>query len=235
MTTTIKTPHERGGTLASSVFDRIRREILSGELPPGEKLRIEHLRKRYGVGGSPIREALNRLSVEGMVSRVDQKGFRVADISVDELDELIKTRCWLEATAVRESITHGDDAWEEGVVLAFHRLSKAPRSAEAQSFAVNPEWEDLHRAFHMAVIAGSGSRWLDAYCEQLNDLAERYRQFAIRASYPQRHELDEHRAIMEAAVARDADAAEKVLLDHYRRTGDIIRASFAGMAQPRTR
>lgn len=213
------------GTLASSVYDLMRQDILKGDLPPGEKLRVEYLRDRYGVGASPIREALNRLSVDGVVMRVDQKGFRVAEVSVAELDELIKTRCWLEETAIRESIAAGDDAWEERLVLAFHRLSKTPRSADEVTYAINPDWEVLHRAFHLALIGACGSRWLMSYCEQLNDLADRYRQLAVRVTYPRRNELDEHKAIMDAAVARDADRAVEVLMDHYRRTADIIRDS----------
>lgn len=218
-------PQGAAGTLASSVYDMMRQDILKGDLPPGEKLRVEYLRDRYGVGASPIREALNRLSVDGVVMRVDQKGFRVATVSVAELDELIKTRCWLEETAIRESIAAGDDAWEERLVLAFHRLSKAPRSAEQITYAINPDWEVLHRAFHLALIGACGSRWLISYCEQLNDLADRYRQLAVRVTYPRRNELDEHKAIMDAAVNRDPDRAVEVLMDHYRRTAEIIRDS----------
>ena len=218
-------PEGAAGTLASSVYDMMRQDILKGDLPPGEKLRVEYLRDRYGVGASPIREALNRLSVDGVVMRVDQKGFRVATVSVAELDELIKTRCWLEETAIRESIAAGDVAWEERLVLAFHRLSKAPRSAEQITYAINPDWEVLHRAFHLALIGACGSRWLISYCEQLNDLADRYRQLAVRVTYPRRNELDEHKAIMDAAVNRDPDRAVEVLMDHYRRTAEIIRDS----------
>ena len=222
---TIGKPEGVAGTLASSVYDMMRQDILKGDLPPGEKLRVEYMRDRYGVGASPIREALNRLSVDGVVMRVDQKGFRVATVSVAELDELIKTRCWLEETAIRESIAAGDDAWEERLVLAFHRLSKAPRSAEQITYAINPDWEVLHLAFHLALIGACGSRWLISYCEQLNDLADRYRQLAVRVTYPRRNELDEHKAIMDAAVNRDPDRAVEVLMDHYRRTAEIIRDS----------
>ena len=218
-------PDGVAGTLASSVYDMMRQDILKGDLPPGEKLRVEYLRDRYGVGASPIREALNRLSVDGVVVRVDQKGFRVAEVSVAELDELIKTRCWLEETAIRESIAAGADAWEERLVLAFHRLSKTPRSADQVTYAMNPDWEVLHRAFHLALIGACESRWLISYCEQLNDLADRYRQLAVRVTYPQRNELDEHKAIMDAAVNRKPDDAVEVLIDHYRRTADIIRDS----------
>lgn len=217
------------GSLATSVYVRLRRDIMAGVLSPGEKLRVEHLRHRYGVGASPIREALNRLSVEGVVSYIDQKGFRVSGVSIEELDELIKTRCWLEGTALRESINAGGETWEEQLVLAFHRLSRLPRSASPDAYERNPDWEARHRAFHLALTDAAGSRWLSAYCEQLSDLADRYRQFAAEVAYPGRAELDEHRAIMDAALARNAEAAVEALTDHYRRTGDIIRAAMARM------
>jgi GntR family transcriptional regulator, carbon starvation induced regulator len=111
----------RGGTRTTIVYEQLRREIVSGRLLPGEKLRVEVLRERYGVGGSPLREAMNRLTAEGLVSQLDQKGFRVSPVSTDELLELTRTRCWLNEITLRESITRGDAAWEEQVLLAFHR------------------------------------------------------------------------------------------------------------------
>jgi len=211
-----------GGTLASDVYGRLRLDILRGDLPPGEKLRAETLRDRYSVGNSPIREALNRLSSDGLVVREDQKGFHVATVSRSELAELVRTRCWLEEIGLRQSIAGGGTEWEENLVLAFHRLSRVPRSSDQRTFSANPEWETLHRAFHMALIAASGSRWLEGFCSQLNDHADRYRQFAVAASYPKRNELDEHQGIFEAAIDGDADEAVKRLHAHYQRTADII-------------
>ena len=211
------------GTLASSVYDRLRSDILSGVLPPDEKLRTEALRARYGVGNSPIREALNRLSADQLVTRVDQKGFRVAAASRDALEELVRTRCWLEEIALRESVRNGGDDWEETVVLQFHRLSRVPRSSNEGALASNPEWDMRHRAFHMSLISGCDSRWLMQFCNQLGDQAKRYRQLALVVSYPRRNELAEHEAIMKAATGRDADAAVDLLLAHYNRTATIIK------------
>lgn len=214
-----------GGTLASDVYDRLRHDILSGVLPPGEKLRAEYLRERYSVGNSPMREALNRLSSDGLVVREDQKGFHVANVSRSELEELVRTRCWLEEIALRQSIAQGGTSWEENLVLIFHRLSRVPRSSDERTYSANPEWEARHREFHMALIGASGSRWLAGFCRQLNDQADRYRQFAVAASYPKRNELEEHKAIFEAAVNGDADEAVKRLHAHYRRTAEIILTS----------
>lgn len=211
-----------GSTLASSVYDRLRGDILRGELTPGQKLRLESLRDRYGAGSSPIREALNRLSSDGLVIREDQKGFRVADVSGDDLSELIRTRCWIEEVALRESIANGGTEWEEGIVLAFHRLSRVPQSASDDGYAVNPEWEERHRDFHRSLISACGSRLLLQYCEQLMALSDRYRLLAIRVSYPARDEEAEHKAIMEAALDRNTAEAVKLLHSHFTFTSEII-------------
>jgi GntR family transcriptional regulator, carbon starvation induced regulator len=222
-------PDANGGTLASDVYERLRLDILRGELPPGEKLRSEQLRDRYSVGNSPIREALNRLSSDGLVVREDQKGFHVASVSRSELEELVRTRCWLDEIGLRQSMAlRGTDKgtrWEETLVLAFHRMSRVPRSSDERTYSANPEWEGLHRAFHAALIGASGSRWLEGFCTQLSDQADRYRQFAVAASYPRRNELDEHKAVFEAAIDGDADEAVKRLHSHYHRTAEIIMNS----------
>src|SRR5690606_5385935 len=128
----------------------LRRDIMHGALPPSTKLRIETLAERYEVGPTPVREALNRLSTEGLVTQQDQRGFRVSPVSKAELLELTRTRAWLSEITLRESIAHGDQAWEENVVLAFHRLSRSPRRLAGDSGELNPVWEQLHHAFHHA-------------------------------------------------------------------------------------
>jgi len=218
--TTLDT-EKNGSTLATSVYVQIRSDILSGELRPGEKLRAEFLRDRYQAGNSPIREALNRLSVDGFVTREEQRGFKVASVSKEELRELIDTRCWMEEVALRKSIENRNTKWEEDLVLAFHRLSRVPRSSRAGDFERNPEWDNLHSAFHTALISACGSRWLIGFCEQLNDQADRYRRLSS-VSYPNRDPMEEHRSIMESVINGEADKAVEELHEHYRRTGNII-------------
>ncbi len=209
-------------TVASSVYDQMRLDILTGDLRPGEKLRSEFLRGRYNAGISPVREALNRLATERLVCREDQRGFHVAAVSKASLVELTKTRCWIEELALRHSIEQGDDAWEEQIVLAFHRLSRTPRSSEDLTYAFNAKWERLHRDFHNAVIAACGSHWLLGFCQQLVDQADRYRQLAAAVSYPKRNERSEHRNLMEATLDRDADSAVAIQCAHIRKTADIV-------------
>lgn len=216
-------PNQNGGeTLASLVYNRLLQDILSGKLEPGLKLRLQVLKKDYDVGNSPLREALNRLSENGMVIREENKGFRVATTSVEELEELIRTRCWLEEIALRESIKNGDDQWEERVVLAFHRLSRVSSSNDGVHYHDLPEWEEKHREFHQAVLSACSSSILLGYCAQLHERTLRYRNIAAVVKYRERHELEEHRALREAVLDRDADRAAELLHKHFRVTADIV-------------
>lgn len=221
-----ETPAAPGGngtsTLASAVHERLRRDILAGMLEPGTKLRIELVCSRYGAGASPVREALSRLSSEGLVERREQRGFCVAAVSLEDLRDLTHSRCLLEGLALRESIRRRDAQWEEGIVLAFHRLSRVARSIDPKAYRENPQWEALHRAFHRSLIAGCGSRRLITACEELSDQAYRYRQLAVQSVFPKRNEKNEHRDIMDAALAGEAERAVELLCAHYRRTADII-------------
>lgn len=213
---------ESSTTLIGAAYERLRADLLSGHWTPGQKLGIETLREHYQTGATPVREALNRLSAEGWVLYLEQRGFAVAPVSEEALRELAQTRIWVETMALRKSMQRKEAAWEESVVLALHRLSKTPRSLSAKHYDENPAWEKLHRAFHMALVEHCGSRWLLAFCEQLYDQAYRYRQLAVKRAYKQRDELAEHRALVDAIVAADADAACAALEAHYTRTTRII-------------
>lgn len=209
-------------TLSSAIYARLRRDILLGVFRPGEKLAIEALCARYGIGATPLREALNRLSAEDLVVRADQRGFRVAPVSPEDLEELTKTLCWIGELALREAIRNGDAAWEEAIVLAAHRLSRVPREGPEGYSSFNPEWETLHRAFHLALIAACGSHWLIDFYATLLDRNTRYRYLAFADASMPRDAEAEHRDIVEAVLARDTGRAVAAAEAHMRRTSDTV-------------
>ncbi|MDP9013397.1 MAG: FCD domain-containing protein [Pseudomonadota bacterium] len=216
---TDRSEDHQAATLTKSVYEQLRTDVLSGRLRPGEKLGAGALRKRFNTGSSPVREALNRLLSEGFVALEEQKGFRVAPVSREELSELVTARCWIDGAAVRESVARFDTSWEENLILALHRLAKTTRSK--LRISENSEWENRHKAFHMALIGGCGTHWIVHISEQLFDAAERYRLLGVDL-VPERNELEEHRAIVDACMARDADTAVELLKLHYGRTYDVI-------------
>ena len=207
-------------TLASSVYQQLFNDILNGKLKPGNKLRLQALKTEYNVGNSPLREALYRLSTNGMVIREENKGFRVSPASIAELNELIQTRCWLEERAIRESIKNADDEYDERIVLTFHRLSRV--QPEDNGSYLSEEQETRHFDFHQALLAACNSDILLGYCAQLHAQTIRYRNLAAVVKYREGHENQEHKELRDAALARDADKAVTLLQAHYNVTAKIV-------------
>lgn len=207
-------------TLASTLAGQIRLAILWGELPPGAKLRLADLREQYEVSLSPLREALSKLSMEGLVVAEDQKGYRVAPVSAENLKEVVKLRSHFESIALAEAISTGGDEWEERLVAVFHRLSKLERDS-ARKLRIE-DWERAHRVFHTALIAGCGMPLLLQFCGTLHDLNDRYRRLFLKKYPAGRDVCAEHLAIYEATLARDAKKACELLRRHIARTGELL-------------
>jgi DNA-binding GntR family transcriptional regulator len=213
--------------LSEQAYDLIRRDILLGILMPDEKLQIETVSDRYTIGAVPVREALNRLSAEGLVERKSQRGFFVAPLAMDDLEELVKTRIWLESRALTESIAHADEVWEEELVLSFHRLARTSRRLMPDAgHEISEEWDIRHKEFHMLLIDRCGSSWLLGFCSTMMDQAVRYRNISmnIHSSQARREgAAAEHQAILDAVLARDAALACRLLEDHYQATLAALR------------
>ncbi|MBY4596065.1 GntR family transcriptional regulator [Ottowia caeni] len=205
---TIASELTQGATLASTVFERLREDILEGRFQPGERLRISVLEERYQVGSSPIREALNRLMSISLVQQVDRRGFRVLALGTEDQMELSRTRCWVNEIVIRESVAHGDDAWEEAIVLAFHRFWRCPMLLPGGQ--VSREWELLHRRFHASLIAACPSKYMRDFHELLFDRADWARRASAQWIDPEAS-IAEHRAIMDAVLSRDAALAISLL------------------------
>jgi len=213
-------------TQATAVYRRLRADILDGRLAPGVRLKVQQLSVAYGAGPAPLREALAQLAAEGLARRIEQRGFRVADADLAGFAGLIRTRCLVEALALRESIARGDAAWEDGVAASVQRLSRLPRSLEAGRFVANPAWEAAHRTFHAALIAGCAAPPLLAFCERLREEADRYRALANAVAYPHRDVAAEHAALADAALDRDAERAAALLAQHLGSTGEFVRIAL---------
>src|SRR5262249_4571492 len=157
------------------------------------------LKSQYGLGVSPLREALSRLVEDKLVTTVGQRGFRVAPMSLDEMWKVTRLSQKLEADALSASITHGDDRWEAELTAAYRRLSQASVPRAADNLA--EDWERRHRAFHSALISACGSPWLLKFAVMLTDQLERYRYLRLIRTPPKVFARDlerEHRELMEA-------------------------------------
>ena len=210
-----------GLTLATQAYDRLLADLLSGAIAPGARLHIRDHCLRLGVGLSPMREALNRLAAQGFVVQSDQRGFTAAPLDLVDLADLTLARAAVNEAALRDALSHGSTAWEEALVLAHHRLARVPRVAGDTT----PEWEDRHRGFHAALVAGCRSARLRLYCGQLFVMSDRYRRVS-RIATGTRDVAAEHAEILDAAVTRDADRAVHLLEAHVQRTEALVRSAL---------
>jgi len=222
-------PLERplAGTLAEALQLRLREDIILGVLPPASKLKLEALSRRYEVSINTMRETLSRLSADGLVVAEGQKGFAVPPATAQDLREITEMRQLLECRALRDSIAHGDLDWEARIVGAYHKLARAEALVEAYPEAHGEAWERGNREFHEALISNCPSRWLRVYRATMYDHSRRYRMLSLKTqAFPRQQSAREHERILRAALARDAQTAERELAGHI-----LKAAEFTGFVQ----
>lgn len=216
--------------LSDRLARQIRIGILRGDNPAGSRLNLDEMKGRYDVSLSPLREALSRLTAEGFVRFEAKRGFRVSEMSRANLGEIVTIRKLCEPVAIRESVLHGDDDWEERVAAAAHMLGKRVAAKPGPTSAA--EWESAHRKFHLAVLSGCGMPMLMHFCSTLMDLQDRYRlQLTKDGAYSRRAE-GEHLALLDACLGRNAKLAEKLALEHIDRTHQQLIAVMGGAPAP---
>lgn len=216
-----------GGTLANDVLRRLREDIISCILKPGDKLRFETMRALYGVSYSTLREALSRLASEGLVTAEGQRGFYVAPISIEDLLDITEARVVLERACLARALVRGDAAWEGAVLAAFHRLDRLEDSM-GNELRTTPEWDRLHMEFHDALVASAGSPTLQELRHLLFERARRYRRISAIVRKAPRVKSDEHRVIVEAVLSRDVPAAQDLVESHFREVTQNVIASGLG-------
>lgn len=209
-------------TLTERAYRELRHDIVCGRLRPGQRLRVEHLKDDYGVGAGTLREALALLLSDALVTVEGQRGYRVSEVSLEDLRDLTDTRVRLETEALRQSIRLGSPAWEARVRETFEQLSEA----EAAGVAREPQrWEAANRRFHEALIGGYSSPWTWHLLSILYRHGERYRHLAIRIGATgtiQRDIHEEHEGIFSAAIARQEARAALALEAHIRLTCELL-------------
>lgn len=204
--------------LVEQTVARLRQDLLSNVHRAGDKLKVDHLREQYGCSSSPLREALNRLTYEGLVVADERRGFRVAEMSVDDFNDITRLRLILDMQALEESIERGGDEWEAQAIASFYRLQKVEERLPAGPLVLNNEWSMLHKNFHMTLLSATTSPRLLQSCSNLFDQAERYRRFSAAHREQPRSKSGEHEAILNATVERDKDEAVTILTRHISRT-----------------
>ena len=226
-------------SMAQRAYRIIRADIISGARPPGERLRIEMLKTIYYIGPTPLREALQKLSTEGIVLALEKRGFMVSPLDLDEFSDLNIARIEIEKVALSRSIALGDRQWESRVVAATYLMNKEDAALLASGNGVSDAWEAANAEFHATMIAACGSKWLLQMRDHLQDMCERYRRSSISQSIRKtgngkRDVGKEHAAISNAVLARDARLACQLTESHYMKTLDRLKRDLKKVTKPQT-
>ncbi len=222
-------PARRENPSSSELYRRLRGDILRCHLKPGARLLFRTLREDYNAGLSQLREALMRLASEDLVQLENNKGFRVAPVSPEELLDITNVRCEVEAIALRMAMEKGDVRWESNIVARHHELSRVPLFNAQGAFS--DEWNAANDALHAALRAACGSPLLLNFCESLSERYYRYRRLWARHPSGERNAAREHEQIINAVIAREIPAATALLKEHLRATTEELLAHWSSLQE----
>jgi len=211
-------PATESATLSERAATLVEHDILSGHLAPGARLGIVDLVQRYDIGATPLREGLSRLVSRGLIVGIGQRGFRVAEVSREDLLDITVMRTAVEIEAIRLAITEGDDAWEAGILSALHQMRRHIERTGNDFREGAADFDRLHKGFHTALLAACGSqRMLNAHSD-LYDQAYRYRRVMMRAIASGKGFVREHQLLADCVLSRDIAGAQTMLAAHLRST-----------------
>lgn len=199
-------------TFAQQCYEQLQLEIVQGILKPGEKLKVEPIKNRFGIGQSPVREALSRLAAFGLVEVEENKGFRVAQISEQDIRDTYAVFTEIETRALVWAIERGDDEWETNIVAQLYRLSTVELSASPVSSTL---WLQRNYDFHIALISGCKSKTLLEIRRHLYMKFDRYCQMSYQLSnYSSHGNHKAHKELADAVLKRDIIRAKALLFEH---------------------
>ncbi|PPC74009.1 GntR family transcriptional regulator [Pokkaliibacter plantistimulans] len=201
-------------TLSEKAALDIQRAILNGEYQPEQKLGIHELAKKYELGVTPVREGLSRLVSAGLVVAIGNRGFRVAAVSKEDLNDLLTTRSLIELEALRLSMKRGNHEWEAAIVARLHWMNQLTRSSLLEHQA--DEFDRVHKAFHVALISACGSPRLIQFHSMLYDQTFRYRRLMMGHIHDPADFQQEHQSLADKVINRDIEGACSHLYNHVR-------------------
>jgi GntR family carbon starvation induced transcriptional regulator len=210
----------------------VRNEILGGRIKPNTKLKVQHLAKQYGVGTTPLREALTQLAAAGLVIQTGQRGFRVPSLSHEGWMDLIQTRAILETEALRLALENRTIEWEDSVVSCFHLfVREIERLFRGETDSIQRYWL-RHTEFHQAIIAACPLENLKSLVATLYTRMIPYRRLTFTDKYEKDKLIQAHEILMNDALSSSPSAIE-TMREHISANADIIKQVLSSVESSR--
>ena len=194
--------------LRDVVFNTLRQAILTGDLKPGERLMEIHLANKLGVSRTPIREAIRKLELEGLVIMIPRRGAEVAQITEKSLKDVLEVRRALDALCAELACDRISEEEMSGLKEACAAFERATATKDARIIA------EADVAIHDIIVRAANNDRLIVLVNNLSELMYRYRFEYIKDESQHRRLVEEHRAIYESIIKKDKEAASKAARIH---------------------
>jgi DNA-binding GntR family transcriptional regulator len=208
------------GSLTEDVYHRLRADLLTCRIVPGTRLKVADLASKLEVHIGAVRESLFRLTSEGFVINVPQKGFAASPISVKELNDLTEARIEIETSCIRRSVEKGGMEWQKRLVAAEHALANTPKHDAKDLALISESWTLADAEYSDALVAACDNAVLLQLRRQMRNQSERYRRLSYSLSVPERSV--DYKKITRAALGQDAELVTRIISNHIREVAEIL-------------
>jgi DNA-binding GntR family transcriptional regulator len=205
-------------SLTSAVAERLRDQIIRGEIQEGAQLRQDVIATQFQVSRIPVREALRQLDAEGLITIVPNRGAVVPELSPDDIEELFAIRALLEPEVLKVSIPHltpADFTKAEAVLKKFSQELKREEHIAG--------WGVLNSEFHSILYSGANRPRFMSIIRNVNHNGERYTRLQLYLTHGMKRANEEHHHILELCRERDVAAACKLLRQHIQYAGQSLK------------
>ena len=203
--------------LRDVVFQTLRKAIITGSLSPGERLMEISLAKQLGVSRTPVREAIRKLELEGLVVMIPRKGARVAGITEGSLQDVMEIRSALEEFAVVLACRRIDEEGKGAMIRAHQDFKEA-----VDNHADMQELIEKDEEFHDSIFYATKNTRLINLINSLREQFYRYRMAYVKGTDMREHLVTEHEALMNAIFHQDEEMAKSVMNSHIINQKDAI-------------
>jgi DNA-binding GntR family transcriptional regulator len=205
-------------SMVDNVTERLRHDLLAGEIKPGERIKVAALEKRFGVSHIPIREAVRRLESEGLIVAAPQRAAVAAGVDLEDLRGLYDLRRIIECEVIQRSVDAMTPEQVDAVRNALETLEAVANDHDSPVF-----WE-LHRDFHWALLAPGATAWIERVLDQIWLASQRYVRLFVSKTVDEA--MRDHRALLAHCERRDGEGAAELLGRHLDRTELAVRQAF---------
>ena len=218
---------KNGGPISNSLLSKLQKDILTGKLKAGQKLTEQELCREYEVSRTPVREAMRKLELEGLVVMIPRRGAQVANITEKDLNDVLEVRIALENLSIENACTRMTEEQLE-------ELWNAAKNFEATMAEGNlVKLAEADVAFHEVIYKSSDNRRLNQVLNNLREQIYRYRVEYLKDEETRNLLVKEHKEIYEAIKNRDVKSAKEISYQHIENQREAIIRSIREETQNR--